>query len=233
MATEDHDFAEINHFHLFGKRHEWQSEQVGGPVGRLLLDGFTDQVLSQLPTDLPAGFREAYEQSTTLAEAMQRLTNTLFGQYGLLSIEPDDAALKQALTPVLAQELQQQPSYQAVQDTNGQLEAAGYKPQVYARPLNLFYLTEAGRRERLELEDGHVVVRNTDLRWTVDEAVAHAQARPECFSPNVVLRPLYQELALPNLCYVGGGAEVAYWLQLGGVFRWASRSMICLSRCPS
>ncbi|GAA4392277.1 bacillithiol biosynthesis cysteine-adding enzyme BshC [Hymenobacter koreensis] len=219
MATEDHDFAEINHFHLFGKRHEWQNEQVGGPVGRLKLDGFVEQILSQLPADLPAGFREAYEQGATLAEAMQRLTHTLFGQYGLLSIEPDDAALKQALTPVLVQEVQSQPAYQAVQATNAQLDAAGYKPQVYARPLNLFYLTDAGSRERLELEDGHVVVRNTGLRWTIAEAVAHAQARPECFSPNVVLRPLYQELALPNLCYVGGGAEVAYWLQLGGVFR--------------
>ncbi|KAA9333184.1 bacillithiol biosynthesis cysteine-adding enzyme BshC [Hymenobacter busanensis] len=218
MASEDHDFAEINHFHLFGKRHEWQAEGVGGPVGRLPLAGLAEQVLSQLPADLPAGFREAYEQSTTLGEATRRLTTALFGQYGLVSLEPDDAELKKALVPVLTQELQSQPAYHAVQQANAQLEAAGYKPQVYTRPLNLFYLAADSRRERLEMEGGHVVVRNTDLRWTTAEAIAQAEAQPENFSPNVVLRPLYQELVLPNLCYIGGGAEVAYWFQLKGVF---------------
>ncbi|KUG07950.1 bacillithiol biosynthesis cysteine-adding enzyme BshC [Solirubrum puertoriconensis] len=218
MASEDHDFAEVNHLHLFGKKLEWQAEQTGGPVGRMPLAGLSEQVLAQLPAEVPAAFREAYEQSQTLAEATRRLTHTLFGQYGLLSIEPDDAELKQVLAPVMAAELRTQAAYHAVQATDVALEAAGYKPQVYARPLNLFYLTNTGKRERLELEDGHVVVRNTDIRWTTDEAVAHAQEQPECFSPNVVLRPLYQEMLLPNLCYVGGGAEVAYWLQLKSVF---------------
>jgi uncharacterized protein YllA (UPF0747 family) len=128
MASEDHDFAEINHLHVFGKRLEWQSEVVGGPVGRLPLDGFAEQVLSQLPAEVPAMFREAYEQSQTLTEAMRRLTHALFGQYGLLSIEPDDAELKQALVPVLAEELRAQPAYHAVQTANEQLTAAGYKP---------------------------------------------------------------------------------------------------------
>lgn len=218
LASEDHDFAEINHLHLFGKKLEWQAEDTGGPVGRLSLEGLPEQVLSQLPAEVPAAFREAYEQSSTLAEAMRRLVHALFGEYGLVCIEPDDAALKPVLTPVLAEELRSQPAFKAVQAADEALEAAGYKPQVYVRPLNLFYLTDAGRRERLELEDGHVLVRNTDLRWTIDEAVRHAEEKPECFSPNVVLRPLYQELLLPDLCYVGGGAEVNYWLQLKGVF---------------
>ncbi|RTQ47110.1 bacillithiol biosynthesis cysteine-adding enzyme BshC [Hymenobacter gummosus] len=218
LASEDHDFAEINHLHLFGKKLEWQTEGTGGPVGRLGLDGLPEQVLSQLPAEVPAAFRDAYEQSGTLAEAMRRLVHSLFGEYGLVSIEPDDAALKPVLAPVLAEELRAQPAYQAVQAADAALEAAGYKPQVYVRPLNLFYITDAGQRERLELEDGHVLVRNTDIRWTVDEAVRRAEEQPECFSPNVVLRPLYQELLLPNLCYVGGGAEVNYWLQLKGVF---------------
>lgn len=218
LASEDHDFAEINHLHLFGRKLEWQAEGTGGPVGRLKLDGLPEQVLSQLPAEVPALFRAAYEQSQTLAEATRRLVHALFGEYGLVSIEPDDAALKPVLVPVLAEELRTQPAYAAVQSADAALEAAGYKPQVYVRPLNLFYITESGQRERLELEDGHVLVRNTDLRWTTDEAVRQAEQHPEQFSPNVVLRPLYQELLLPDLCYVGGGAEVNYWLQLKGVF---------------
>ncbi|MCB2378394.1 bacillithiol biosynthesis cysteine-adding enzyme BshC [Hymenobacter sp. BT635] len=218
MATEDHDFAEINHFHLFGKKHEWQSEQVGGPVGRMKLDGLAAQVLDQLPADVPGEFREAYQAGGTLTEATRRLTHALFGEYGLVSIDGDSTALKQALVPVLEREIREQASNTAVQATNTQLEAAGYKPQIYSRPLNLFFLTNQGKRERIELDGDCYAVRNTELCYTQDELLELARRQPECFSPNVVLRPLYQEMLLPNLCYIGGGAEVAYWFQLKQVF---------------
>ncbi|MCC2548845.1 bacillithiol biosynthesis cysteine-adding enzyme BshC [Hymenobacter sp. BT175] len=218
MATEDHDFAEINHFHLFGKRYEWQAPAVGGPVGRLQLDGLTDQVLNQLPAEVPASFTDAYRKAGTLAEATRRLAHELFGKYGLVSLDADTRALKKALVPVLEREIREQASFKAVQSVNGQLEAAGYHSQVYARPLNLFFLTSDGKRERLEPEGDCVAVRNTSLCYSQDELLALAREQPELFSPNVVLRPLYQELLLPNLCYVGGGAEVAYWFQLRQVF---------------
>jgi len=43
---------------------------------------------------------------------------------------------------------------------------------------------------------------------------------PERFSPNVILRPVYQEVILPNLGYVGGPAELAYWLQFKLMFNF-------------
>ncbi|QDA60390.1 bacillithiol biosynthesis cysteine-adding enzyme BshC [Hymenobacter jejuensis] len=222
MATEDHDFAEINHFNLFGKRYEWQSGQVGGPVGRLALDGLADQVLDQLPAEVPASFQAAYRESGTLAEAMQRLVYELFGEYGLVSLDADDPDLKQTLVPVLEREITEQVSNRAVQAASEQLAAAGYKPQVYSRPLNLFFLTDDGRRERLEfdaeLDCVQVRIRNTSRCHSQQELLELARQHPEYFSPNVVLRPLYQELLLPNLCYVGGGAEVAYWFQFKKVF---------------
>jgi bacillithiol biosynthesis cysteine-adding enzyme BshC len=218
MATEDHDFAEINHFNLFGKRYEWQAEKVGGPVGRMTLDGLDEQVLSQLSADVPAAFAEAYRTAPTLAAATRQLVTALFGDFGLVCLDADAPALKQALVPVIEQEISAQASFKAVQATDEQLTAAGYKPQVYARPLNLFFLTDEGSRERLEPEDGHIVVRNTNRRYTTEELLTLARQQPECFSPNVVLRPLYQELLLPNLAYIGGGAEVAYWFQLKQVF---------------
>ncbi|TGE15294.1 bacillithiol biosynthesis cysteine-adding enzyme BshC [Hymenobacter elongatus] len=218
MATEDHDFAEINHFHLFGKKHEWQSEHVGGPVGRMALDGLQEQILDLLPADVPAAFRAAYQAGGTLTEATRHLTHALFGEFGLVSIDGDSAALKQALVPVLEREIREQASNTAVQATNAHLEASGYKPQIYSRPLNLFFLTTEGKRERIEREGDCFAVRNTTLCYTEEELLTLARQQPECFSPNVVLRPLYQELLLPNLCYVGGGAEVAYWFQLKQVF---------------
>jgi len=218
MATEDHDFAEINHFNLFGKRYEWTAENIGGPVGRLKLDGLAEAVLDQLPTDAPALFHQSYREAETLTEATRKLTHALFGELGLVSLDGDSAPLKQAFLPVLEREIREQASNQAVQATNAQLEAAGYKPQVYSRPINLFFITEDGKRERLEPEGDSIAVRNTTQSYTPAELLALAQQHPEQFSPNVVLRPLYQEILLPNLCYVGGGAEVAYWFQLKQVF---------------
>jgi uncharacterized protein YllA (UPF0747 family) len=140
-----------------------------------------------------------------------------------VTLDADRPALKQALVPVLEREIQEQASNKAVQATNARLAAAGYKPQVYSRPLNLFFLTEEGKRERLEPDAGgadcvEVTVRNTTRCHSQAELLALARQHPEQFSPNVVLRPLYQEMLLPNLAYIGGGAEVAYWFQLKDVF---------------
>lgn len=220
MATEDHDFAEINHFQLFGKSYSWEASQLGGPVGRLPLDGFAEQILAALPADVPAAFREAYEAGGTLTEATRRLTHSLFGEYGLVSLDADTPALKQALVPVLEREIREQTSNEAVQATNQQLEAAGYQAQVYSRPFNLFFIPDDNHRERLEADATRncVAVLNTDHCYGQDELLTLARQHPEQFSPNVVLRPLYQEILLPNLCYIGGGAEVAYWFQLKQIF---------------
>ncbi len=211
LATEDHDFAEINSFPLFGKTYSWAGPGgeagLGGPVGRLPLTGLDEELLSQLPPEVPAAFREAYTGSQNLSEATRRLVTSLFGEYGLVCLDADRPALKQALKPLLAKEIQEQFSNQAVQATNARLTAAGYKPQVYSRPLNLFFITDEGKRERLE-PDAHAPA----------ELLALAEAEPARFSPNVVLRPVYQEILLPNLAYIGGGAEVAYWFQLKDVF---------------
>ncbi len=228
LATEDHDFAEINHFQLFGKTYSWAGPGgeagLGGPVGRLPLTGLAEELLSQLPPEVPAAFRAAYAGNATLSEATRRLATSLFSAYGLVCLDADRPALKQALKLVIIQEIKQQLSNQAVQATNAQLAAAGYKPQVYSRPLNLFFLTDEGKRERLEPDTTpgadctQVTVRGTSRCHSQAELLALAESEPERFSPNVVLRPVYQELLMPNLCYIGGGAEVAYWFQLKDVF---------------
>ncbi|WP_192822191.1 bacillithiol biosynthesis cysteine-adding enzyme BshC [Rufibacter sp. LB8] len=213
MATEDHDFAEVNHFNLFGKKYEWEQE-AGGAVGRLSTDGL-NELLDAMPEHYPL-FEEAYTESATLAQATRRIVNGLFGEYGVVCLDGDSVALKQAFAPVVEKELTQQLSYKAVTQTNAALEPH-YKPQVMVRELNLFYLDE-NLRERIVLENGHYKVLNSGMVFTQAEMLEQVHAHPERFSPNVVLRPLYQELVLPNLAYIGGGAEVAYWFQLKGMF---------------
>ncbi|NEM96112.1 bacillithiol biosynthesis cysteine-adding enzyme BshC [Pontibacter burrus] len=214
MATEDHDFAEINHFNLFGKGYRWESEQKGA-VGRFTTEGL-EQLLDELPEKFPV-FEEAYRNSKTLADATRAITHSLFGEYGLVTIDGDHAELKKALTPIVEKELTENLSHKLVTETSAQLEEAGYKPQVYSREINLFYL-EDGLRERIVQEGHNYKVLNTNYSFTQQEILQLVKEHPEQFSPNVILRPLYEELILPNLAYIGGGAEVVYWFQLKQVF---------------
>lgn len=215
MATEDHDLPEIDHFSAFGQKFRWETNQHGA-TGRMRVDDGLCRLLDTLPEHFPA-LEAAYRDGATLADATRRLVHELFGSLGLVALDADVPVLKTALRPVIESELSGPAVQKAVHTANEEL-AAWYKPQIYARPINLFYL-EDGLRERLErLDDGTIQVLNTNRIFTEAELRALAAAHPERFSPNVVLRPVYQELLLPNLAYIGGGAEVAYWLQLKGVF---------------
>lgn len=214
MATEDHDLAEIDHFTAFGQTFRWQTPQTGA-TGRMHPDPALRQVLAALPQRFPE--LEAAYDAPTLADATRRLVHTLFGEYGLVALDADSPALKAVLRPVVESEISGPTIQQAVHRADEEL-AAWYKPQVYARPLNFFYL-DGTTRERLERRaDGSFAVLNTPLTFSESELREMAALQPERFSPNAVLRPLYQELLLPNLAYIGGGAEVAYWLQLKGMF---------------
>ena len=214
MASEDHDFAEINHFHLFGQRYEWNTEQQGA-VGRFKPDGI-DQVLSSLPEAVPL-FEKAYREHDSLAAATRYYVNELFGARGLLVLDADDATLKRHFVPVMQDDALNQSAQKLVEEASQRLDELDYRTQVHPRPINLFYLTNQQRERLVRNEDGFAV-NNTDQRFSEEELQNEIEAHPERFSPNVVLRPLYQEMILPNLGYVGGPGELAYWLQLKPVF---------------
>ncbi|MEQ9402386.1 MAG: bacillithiol biosynthesis cysteine-adding enzyme BshC [Cyclobacteriaceae bacterium] len=213
MASEDHDFDEINHFFFEGKKHQWNTDQRGA-VGRFELSGL-QEILNQLPSGIDF-FRDAYSLET-LADAGRSYVNHLFGDEGVVVVDADDSELKKLFLPVIEDDLFSHSAQKASEkDTEG-IQALGYKTQVSAREINFFYLDE-NLRERIEkTEEGFQVV-DTDLRFTDPEMKALIQDHPEKFSPNVILRPLYQETILPNLAYVGGPSEAVYWLQLKSVF---------------
>ena len=114
----------------------------------------------------------------------------------------------------------EQTCFAEVSSTNVSLGAA-YPIQVNPREINLFYLDKE-LRERILIEEGQYKVNNTDLVFTQDQIIDLLHSSPEKFSPNVLMRPLYQEVILPNLCYIGGGGEMAYWMQLKSFFERVS-----------
>ena len=227
MATEDHDFEEINYFNFRGQKIRWNKES-GGAVGRLNTAGL-DEVYtafeksvgkSRQAIELLELFKKSYLEHEVLTEATRFLANELFGPYGLVVVDGDDASLKSLLAPYVEKDLFENTTYQAVTDTINKWQESGleYNVQVNPREINYFYLLD-GLRERIVREEGIFKVNNSDITFTKEEVIAELKDHPERFSPNVITRPLYQEVILPNLCYIGGGGEIAYWLELQSSFK--------------
>ncbi len=214
MASEDHDFAEINHIELFGKQYQWNREWQGA-VGRMSLEGMPE-LLDQI-SECPDLFKKAYQESEDLAEATLRIVNNLFGDHGLVALDADHADLKRLFSPVMKDDLLHQTAYRCVLKTSEALDQKGYKTLVTPREINLFYL-EDQYRNRIVEKNQHYEVLNRDTIFDQKEILEKLERHPEMFSPNVIMRTLYQETALPNLAYVGGPGEISYWLQFKSTF---------------
>ena len=223
MASEDHDFAEINHINVFDKKIEWQQDKKGATGN--IPTATIQETLVELKTILGESenakyilgiFEKAYLSNESLADAMRCLVNDFFGKYGLIALDASDKKLKELFIPILKKDLVEQVSFKKVSTTTAELNKH-HKSQVHARPINLFYMQD-GMRERLEKENAVYKVLNTELTFTEETLLTELENYPEKFSPNVILRPVYQECILPNIAYVGGGAEVSYWMQYKAMF---------------
>ncbi|WP_019038943.1 bacillithiol biosynthesis cysteine-adding enzyme BshC [Psychroflexus tropicus] len=224
MASEDHDFEEINFFNFKDKKIRWE-KAAKGPVGHLSTSGL-EKVAKQIEKEfgksenaeyLKGLFKIAYLNHDNLAEATQFLANELFGKEGLVILDADDARLKSRFDHYIKDDLIHHTSFKETEKQAGVLSDLGYSVQVNPREINLFYMLE-GLRERIVKKDQKYYVLETDMEFTKDEILELVDQHPERFSPNVVMRPLYQEVLLPNLAYIGGGGEQAYWLELKSLF---------------
>ncbi len=226
MGSEDHDFEEINHLFVHRQRVEWKKE-AGGPVGRLKLKGI-DAVIDELAEILGdsawaaewlAILRKHYRDGHTLAGATFGLVNELFASHGLLIMTGDRKDLKERFLPVMERELLERKSREEVEKKVRLMEENGYRAQAHAREINLFYFND-GIRERIEYqpEEDAFKVLNTHLYFDRETMISELHKCPNHFSPNVILRPVFQELILPNLAYVGGAGEISYWMELKAVF---------------
>lgn len=214
MASEDHDFDEINHFRFNGKKFSWETDQTGA-VGRFdtkTISPIFDQIIG-----IPDFFRQAYLKQKNLTSAVRYYMNQLFGDYGLVIIDADDRALKTLFKPVIQSDILEHKPEQLAKETTQEIEKKGYKTQVFPREINFFYLKDDLRSRIVKNDQGYEVL-DSDISFTEEEIMKEINQYPERFSPNVVLRPLYQEFLLPNLAYIGGPSELVYWLQLKGIF---------------
>ncbi len=223
LGSEDHDFEEINSITLLDKTFTWNDKQ-GGACGRYnpqSLSAIIDEIKLLLGENENASylidlFSNAYLHQTDLAQSTRYILNEMFGEHGLVIIDGDDKSLKAACSEITRDELLYATSYILVNHT---LQHFPHPPQAKPREINLFYLKES-LRERIIWNDQtkKYVIKNSEIEFTKDEILEEAAKFPERFSPNVILRPIFQQKVLPSLAYIGGGGEVAYWLQLKSLF---------------
>ncbi|WP_284463076.1 bacillithiol biosynthesis cysteine-adding enzyme BshC [Chryseobacterium sp.] len=222
MASEDHDFVEINHFKTENNYYE-TNEASGGPVGRIQINDtyfisefekeFKDSVFG---TELILMMKEAYKVGNTLTQAIKILANRLFSEFGLLILDGDSRELKEQIKDVFKDELLQFSLQKTSKNKVNFLTEKYGKVQVNPRDINLFYLSET--RDRIDFNGQKYIVVDTNIQFTEEEIIRELENHPERFSPNALMRPVYQEKVLPNLAYIGGNAEIMYWLELKDYF---------------
>jgi bacillithiol biosynthesis cysteine-adding enzyme BshC len=224
MGSEDADLEELGHIYINGIKHKWPTTQTGA-VGRMKVDKALLQMLDVIEGEIavhPFGkeiieqVKACYVVGETIEQATFKLVNALFAEFGLIILLPDDADYKRAFIPVVAKELKEQFSYPIVEATAKQFPKQ-YKVQAGGRELNLFYLKD-DRRDRIEKNADQFKVVDTTISFTEAEIIQELEAYPDRFSANVILRPVFQGMILPDIVFIGGGGELAYWLELKNVF---------------
>ena len=228
MGSEDADLDELGHFYLDAEKQVWDTKQKGA-VGRMKpkgLEKLLDRIRGEF-TVQPFGeelltiLREAYLGSPDIQTATFRLIHRLFADYGVVVLIPDHPALKRQMISVFEDDLF---NHTASAIVNRAIEAlpAHYKVQANPREINLFYLKD-DLRNRIERKGDLFHVHDTHISFDEEGIRREMQEFPERFSPNVILRGLFQETILPNIAFIGGGGETAYWLELKGLFEHYGR----------
>jgi bacillithiol synthase len=223
MGSEDADLEELGKIFINGEKIAWNTDQKGA-VGRMKNKGL-EKIIERIDGELgvhPFGetltalLQKCYTTTANIQEATLMLVNELFAGYGLVILIPDSGNLKKTMHRIFEDDLMQQTPSMIVGETIERLSAF-YKVQANPREINLFYLKD-DIRERIVKTGEQWKVKGTSITFSKEEIIDELTLHPERFSPNVILRGLFQETILPNLVFIGGGGELAYWLELKDLF---------------
>lgn len=224
MGSEDADLDELGHIFLDGEKISWDTKQTGA-VGRMRtagLEKIMDRIAGEFSgyahgPELIGLLKDCYLNSETIQEATLKLLNDLFGSEGLIVLIPDNRLLKSVMRGIFKDDLTSHTPYR-ITEQNIQALSKHFPVQANPREINLFYLKD-DRRERLERKGERFEVVNTGIHFTPEAMEKELANYPERFSPNVILRGLFQATILPDIAFVGGGGETAYWLEFKPLFK--------------
>jgi len=217
IGGEDHDIDEANNLTVFNKKIVWNTAQ-SGPVGRMETDDLANALEeirgilgnSENAAKLSAELVDCYKSGSNVNHAITCFIHKILGNYPLLVINADDLNAKKLFRPIIREEVLNGTAEELVLKQQEEIKKIGIKPQAFVRPINFFYLSPQGRN-RIIREGKDFIINSTDIKFTFSEMEKEIEFHPERFSPNVIMRPLYQEFLLPSIAFVGGGGELAYW----------------------
>lgn len=235
LASDDHDFREANHIHILDKGNQplrigYEDHPVDAkiPMSEIQISDAIHETFEALdenthPSDFKEGIlnhlREAYAPGTPFSDAFGRWLTTLLQAFGLILVDASDARIKALGAEIFHKEIaQQSPSTAAALSAAEELRQQDYHVQVELNQemLNLFYVD--GERNSVEIVDGRYRVKNTEQTFETKDLEAQLKTHPERFSPNVLLRPLYQDALFPTISYIAGPGEIAYYAQMKGIY---------------
>ena len=224
MGSEDADLEELNHIEMEGELYEWKTKQTGA-VGRMKIDADLIRLINLIAgrlsvekygEEIVSLLRSSYQLDSTIEKATFLFVHELFKEYGLIVLLSDKAEYKKEMLSIFEDDIFNHTSSEIVKETSSKL-SANYKAQAYPREINLFYLKD-NIRNRIVADNDGFYVQDTNLKFSKSEIKNELSEHPERFSPNVILRGLFQEIILPDVAWIGGGGELAYWLQLKDLF---------------
>ncbi len=174
--------------------------------------------MEQHGEELSQLFKSSYTKGALIQDATAKVVHYLFERYGLIIVNPDDGRLKEKGLSLFEEDIFTQASAEIVTKSSEKLNR-NYKVQAHPREINLFYLKD-DIRQRLIKKGNEFIVHETDINFDEQGLKEELRLHPERFSPNVILRGVFQEIILPNIAFIGGGGELAYWLQLQDLFTY-------------
>ena len=246
IASEDHDYNEVNHCQIVDRdgnlqiiRYEADGYKEDTPVGHVkLCQGISetiDEFIAQLPpsefvSDIERDLRESYTQCAGFAESFARLMARLFKDYGVVLLDPLDEGLKQVVAPLYSQAIEKSSDIaHALVERSHELETSDYHAQVHvSEDMVPLFIMDDGKRTGLIEREGRFWLKGSDRSFDRRELADLAQRCPNCFSPNVTLRPIVQDYLLPTAAYIGGPAEIAYFAQIRTVYETLGRQEPCV-----
>lgn len=222
MATEDHDADEINHFYFKDKKFQWNTSSNLSPTGIMdtkdISAVWSEMQATQLFSEEDLNlFSMAYLKHPNISDATRFIVNYLFGDKGIVVIDPMEKTFKQQFIDIFYQDIFENSIYRSIQNTSKYLLNNDYPVQAHPGVINTFFIYN-NKRYLLQQENTQFKLKNTTLYFSQQEIKNFLIQHPEYFSPNVLLRPLYQQKILPNIAYIGGTAEISYWLLLRSSF---------------
>lgn len=235
LASDDHDFAEIDHINLLNEDNQVEkihykpsSSTLKIPASKLILSAEISNCIqclqdltrnSEFKPKILSHLSEAYQAGRSFAEAFAGWMTRLFMSYGLVFVDASHPGLKKLGKKVFAHEIAEySPSTKRALETSNKLRQAGYHTQIQLHEgiLNLFLVEQ--ERQTIKSKDEDFFVKGAGQTYKKSELLALLDEKPEIFSPNVLHRPIYQDALLPTVAYVGGPAEIAYFAQMKGVY---------------